>query len=307
MAYKMKGFSYPGASPMKQSKFPNSTKALNRKKNKPTDNKDEDLQTNQNTQLSEVPVGGEKTKQKERKIVQAQQIPITSVDPVLEKSDHTPIATANKNRKSRAKFKSDVSSFISGIAGIPGEIVGEITGKASDVGGWAKIGVDKIRANKLARKQDKIDNPKPEKVKKVKEVKVKKTKAGKSGSTPPNLSGTSDDKKVDLSKKTNLGPRATEKKAVSSKKVEYANNTLKVDEKKVDKTVEDNKKKARKENITKSWKSAKSQIGEQLITQGIEAGIQALLTPKEKEQRDRSNPNLGGFSQMKFGRRPMKE
>ena len=62
-----------------------------------------------------------------------------------------------------------------------------------------------------------------------------------------------------------------------------------------------------KDNIKKSWKGAKSQIGEQLITQGVSTGIQALLTPKEKEQRDRSNPNLSGFSQMKFGRRPMKE
>ena len=60
-------------------------------------------------------------------------------------------------------------------------------------------------------------------------------------------------------------------------------------------------------NLGKTLKGAGGMIGEQLITQGISAGIQALLTPKEKQQRDRSNPNLGGFSQMKFGRRPMKE
>ena len=304
MAYKMKGFSYPGASPMKQSKFPNSTKALNRKKNKPTDNKDEDLKTNQNTQLSEVSVGDEKTEQKERGIVQAQQIPITSEEPVLEKADYTPIATENKNKKSRAKFRSDVGSFIDGLTGIPEDIVEGV----ADAGGWVARGIGNkaktIKANRLARKQDKIDNPKPKKVKKV-----KKTKANKSSTTPPNLSGTSDDKKVDLTKKTNLGPRATKKKAetVSSKKVEYANNTLNVDEKKVNKTVKDNKKKARKNNIKKSLKGAGGIIGEQLITQGIGAGIQALLTPKEKEQRDISNPNLSGFSQMKFGRRKVKE
>jgi len=301
MAYKMRGFSYPGASPMKQSKFPNSTKALNRKKNKPTDNKDEDLKTNQNTQLDEVSVGGEKTEQKKRRIIQTQQIPITLEDPVLEKADYTPIATANKNKKSQAKFRSDVGSFIDGLTGIPKEVVEEV----ADAGGWAARGIGNktktIKANRLARKQDKIDNPKP---KKVKKVKVKKTKTDKSSATPPNLSGTSDDKKVDLSKKTGLGPR---EKAVSSKKVEYANNTLKVDEKKVDKTVKDNKKKARKDNIKKSWKSAKSQIGEQLITQGIGAGIQALLTPKEKQQQERGNPNLSGFSQMRFGRRKNKE
>ena len=289
MAYKMKGFSYPGASPMKQSKFPNSTKALNRKKNKPTDNKDEDLQTNQNTQLSEVPVGGEKTEQKERKIVQAQQIPITSVDPVLEKSDYTPIATANKNKKSRAKLNSDVSSLISGIAGIPESIVEDITGKVSDVGGWVKKGVDKRKANKLARKQDKINNPKPEKVKKVKEETEKQKQ-----------------KRINKRRKQKIDDRRPSKKEGNQRiydnltKRKNSRGLAEQEQKALDKA-------SKKKNITKSWKGAKSQIGEQLITQGISAGIEALLTPKEKEQRDRSNPNLGGFSQMKFGRRPMKE
>ena len=289
MAYKMKGFSYPGASPMKQSKFPNSTKALNRKKNKQSDNKDESLKTNQNTQLGEVPVGGEKTEQKERKIVQAQQIPITSVDPVLEKADYTPIATANKNKKSRAKFNSDVSSFISRIAGIPGEMVEEITGKASDAGGWVKKGVDKRKANKLARKQDKIDNPKPEKVKKVKEVKVKKVKVKK-------VKKVKEDKTTDRTKSLQAEYQS-----------EHKDGTKFPDGKTYNAKGKKVMSKETKDNIKKSWKGAKSQIGEQLITQGISAGIEALLTPKEKEQRDRSNPNLGGFSQMKFGRRPMKE
>ena len=289
MAYKMKGFSYPGASPMKQSKFPNSTKALNRKKNKPTDNKDESLKTNQNTQLGEVSVGGEKTEQKERKIVQAQQIPITSVDPVLEKSDYTPIATANKNKKSRAKLNSDVSSLISGIAGIPESIVEDITGKVSDVGGWVKKGVDKRKANKLARKQDKINNPKPEKVKKVKEETEKQKQ-----------------KRINKRRKQKIDDRRPSKKEGNQRiydnltKRKNSRGLAEQEQKALDKA-------SKKKNITKSWKGAKSQIGEQLITQGISTGIQALLTPKEKEQRDRSNPNLGGFSQMKFGRRPMKE
>jgi hypothetical protein len=94
-------------------------------------------------------------------------------DPITATATNT---NADKRRSSKEKFNSDVSSFISGIAGIPGEIVGEITGKVSDVGGWAKKGVDKRKANRLARKQDKIDNPKPEKVKRVKEVKVEKEK-----------------------------------------------------------------------------------------------------------------------------------
>jgi hypothetical protein len=222
-------------------------------------------------------------------------------DPKLGYATNT---NAEKRKSKQEAFKSDVGSFIDGLTGIPEDIVEGV----ADAGGWVARGIGNkvrtIKANRLARKQDKIDNPKPKKVKKV-----KKTKANKSSTTPPNLSGTSDDKKVDLTKKTNLGPRATEKKVetVSSKKVEYANNTLKVDEKKVDKTVKDNKKKARKNNIKKSLKGAGGIIGEQLITQGIGAGIQALLTPKEKEQRDISNPNLSGFSQMKFGRRKVKE
>jgi len=214
---------------------------------------------------------------------------------------------AEKRQSKKEQFNSDVSSFISGIAGVPGDVVEDITGKVSDVGGWVKKGVDKRKANRLARKQDKIDNPKPKKVKKEKG----KTKTDKGSTTLPNLSGTTDNGGVDLTKKTGLGPRVTEsnssKKAVSSEKVKYANTTLKVDEKKVDKTVKDNKKKARKDNIKKSWKKAKSQIGEQLITQGISAGIQALLTPREKKQRERGNTNLSGFSQLKFGRRNIKE
>ena len=63
-----------------------------------------------------------------------------------------------------------------------------------------------------------------------------------------------------------MGPRVTEsnssKKAVSSEKVKYANTTLKVDEKKVDKTVKDNKKKARKDNIKKSWKKNRYHLKE---------------------------------------------
>ena len=291
MAYKMKGFSYPGASPMKQSKFPNSTKALNRKKNKPSDDKDESLKTNQNIQLNEVSVGGEKTEQKERKIVQAQQIPITSEEPVPKSADYTPIATANKNKKSRAKFRSDVGSFIDGLAGIPEDIVEGV----ADAGGWVAKGIGNkaktIKANRLARKQDKIDNPKPEKVKKEK-VTTNKDKKTKRKSKVDGIDPTND---TGMVTKVVNGVK-TSVKAKDRFNDESSNRVKKTKPKsKV------------AENLGKTLKGAGGMIGEQLITQGISAGIQALLTPKEKEQRDRSNPNLGGFSQMKFGRRPMKE
>lgn len=293
MAYKMKGFSYPGASPMKQSKFPNSTKALNRKKNKPSDNKDESLKTNQNIQLNEVSVGGEKTEQKEREIVQAQQIPITSGDPVLEKADYTPIATANKNKKSRAKFRSDVGSFIDGLAGIPEDIVEGV----ADAGGWVAKGIGNkaktIKANRLARKQDRIDNPKPEKVKKAKE----KTTTKKSNNEIKVKGGASYVYNFN-NKKAPESPNANDEYVKPKSKVRVAS-------KKELKKMKPKSKVAK--NLGKTLKGAGGMIGEQLITQGISAGIQALLTPKEKQQRDRSNPNLGGFSQMKFGRRKMKE
>tara|TARA_R110002074_G_scaffold195261_1_gene361486 strand:- start:36 stop:917 length:882 start_codon:yes stop_codon:yes gene_type:complete len=293
MAYKMKGFSYPGASPMKQSKFPNSTKALNRKKNKPSDNKDESLKTNQNIQLNEVSVGGEKTEQKEREIVQAQQIPITSGDPVLEKADYTPIATANKNKKSRAKFRSDVGSFIDGLAGIPEDIVEGV----ADAGGWVAKGIGNkaktIKANRLARKQDRIDNPKPEKVKKAKE----KTTTKKSNNEIKVKGGASYVYNFN-NKKAPESPNANDEYVKPKSKVRVAS-------KKELKKMKPKSKVAK--NLGKTLKGAGGMIGEQLITQGISAGIQALLTPKEKQQRDRSNPNLSGFSQMKFGRRKMKE
>jgi hypothetical protein len=198
-------------------------------------------------------------------------------DPITATATNT---NTDKRRSSKEKFNSDVSSFISGIAGIPGEIVGEITGKVSDVGGWVKKGVDKIKANKLARKQDKIDNPKPEKVKNTKKE-VKKVKKEKTTDRTKSLQAEYQSEHKDGTKFPNGKTYNAKGKKVVSKET--------------------------KDNIKKSFKSAKSQIGEQIITQGVSAGIQALLTPKEKQQRDRSNPNLGGFSQMKFGRRPMEE
>jgi hypothetical protein len=301
MAYKMKGFSYPGASPMKQSKFPNLLKALSRKKNKPSDNKDESLKTNQNTQLNEVSVSGEKTEQKERKIVQKQQIPITLEDPVFEKADYTPIATANKNKKSRAKFRSDVDSFISGIAGVPSDVVEDITGKVSDVGGWIKRGIDKRKANRIARKQDKIDNPKPKKVKKekVKEVKVEKEKTTtkKSNNEIKVKDGASYVYNFN-NKKAPESPNANDEYVKPKSKVRVAS-------KKELKKMKPKSKVAK--NLGKTLKGAGGMIGEQLITQGVSAGIQALLTPREKKQRERGNTNLSGFSQMKFGRRNIKE
>lgn len=208
---------------------------------------------------------------------------------------------AEKRQSNKEQFNSDVSSFISGIAGVPSDIVEDITGKVSDVGDWVKRGIDKRKAKRLERKQDKIDNPKPKKVKKdKKEVKKKNNK----DTTLPNLSGTTSEE-VDLTNK-NLGPRSTtnnKSKNTSSKKVEYAKQTLKVDDEKVEKR----KKERNKKKNLKRISNIGNLVGEQLITQGIGAGIQALTTPREKKQRERGNPNLSGFSQLKFGRRNIKE
>ena len=288
MAFKMKsgnkpGFKHMGSSPVREHNMFHKTAKLT------TTDKSDDGITKVN--LNEVKIN-RKTKNTNTNTRVEMYLPGGGIyDPITSTATNT---NADQRQTKKEKLKSDVNSLVSGIAGIPGDVIETVTDHISSASSWVRKGLRK-------RKQNKIDNPKP---KKVKKVKVKKTKTDKSSATPPNLSGTSDDKKVDLSKKTGLGPR---EKAVSSKKVEYANNTLKVDEKKVDKTVKDNKKKARKDNIKKSWKSAKSQIGEQLVTQGVGAGIQALLTPKEKAERVKGNSNLSGFSQIQFGRRKMKE
>jgi hypothetical protein len=269
MAYKMKGFSYPGASPMKQ-----------------THDKNKGLKTNQNNKLDEVSVSGKSESTNTNNRLPMYLPGGGDYDPITATATNT---NADKRQSSREKFNSDVSSFISGIAGIPERIVEDITGKVSDVGGLVKKGVDKRKANRLARKQDKINNPKPEKVKKVKVKKVKKVKVKK-------VKKVKEDKTTDRTKSLQAEYQS-----------EHKDGTKFPDGKTYNAKGKKVMSKETKDNIKKSWKGAKSQIGEQLITQGVSTGIQALLTPKEKEQRDRSNPNLSGFSQMKFGRRKMKE
>ena len=282
MAYKMKGFSYPGASPMKQTHDKDKVEKL-------TTGKSSDGIAS--VDLKQVNVNSTKGFENTNNKLEMYLPGGGDYDPITATATNT---NADKKQSSKEKFNSDVSSFISGIAGIPGEIVGEITGKASDVGGWVKKGVDKRKANKLARKQDKIDNPKPEKVKreKVKEVKVEKEKT----TTKKSNNEVKENKTTDRTKSLQAEYQR-----------EHKGGTKFPDGKTYNAKGKKVMSKETKDNIKKSWKGAKSQIGEQLITQGISAGIQALLTPKEKQQRDRSNPNLGGFSQMKFGRRPMKE
>ena len=270
MAYKMKGFSYPGASPMKQTH--DKPKVVGKTKDGTADVK-----------LAQVNVRGDKENTNTNNKLPMYLPGGGDYDPITATATNT---NADKRQSSKEKFNSDVSSFISGIAGIPGEIVGEITDKVSGVGSWVKKGVDKRKANKLARKQDNIDNPKrekvkKEKVKKVKEVKVKKVKEDKATDRAKSL-------QAEYQSEHKGGTKFPDGKTYNAKGKKVMS-------------------KETKDNIKKSWKGAKSQIGEQLITQGIEAGIKALLTPKEKEQQDKTNPNLSGFSQMKFGRRPTKE
>ena len=208
---------------------------------------------------------------------------------------------AEKRLSKKEQFNSDVSSFISGISGVPGDVVEDITGKVSDVGDWIKKGVNKRKANRLARKQDKIDNPKPEKVKKEK-VKVNKKAKEKTTTKKSNneikVKGGASYVYNFNNKKAPESPNANDEYVKPKSKVRVAS-------KKELKKMKPKSKVAK--NLSKTLKSAKAQIGEQLITQGIGAGIQALLTPREKKQRERGNPNLSGFSQMKFGRRNIKE
>ncbi len=202
---------------------------------------------------------------------------------------------AEKRQSKKEEFKSDVSSFISGIAGIPGEIVEEITGKASSVGSWVKKGIDKRKANRLVRKQDKIDNPKPKKVKKDKVEKVNKAKTKKSNNE------IKVNKQASNNYTYNFNTKQTPEASKSKPYVKPKSNVRVMTKKELKKA---NKKPSK---LGKSLENAGGMIGEQLITQGIGAGIQALLTPREKKQRERGNPNLSGFSQLKFGRRNIKE
>tara|TARA_R110002153_G_scaffold253679_1_gene411806 strand:+ start:1340 stop:2206 length:867 start_codon:yes stop_codon:yes gene_type:complete len=198
---------------------------------------------------------------------------------------------AERRKSKQEAFKSDVGSFIDGLTGIPEDIVEGV----ADAGGWVAKGIGNkvrtIKANRIARKQDKIDNPKPKKVKKEK-VATNKNKKSKRKSKVDGIDPTNDTgmvTKVVNGVKTSVKAkdRFNDKSSNRVKKTKPKSKVAK--------------------NLGKALKGTGGMIGEQLITQGIGAGIQALLTPKEKEQRDRSNPSLSGFSQMKFGRRKMKE
>jgi len=217
-------------------------------------------------------------------------------DPTLGYATNT---NEEKRLSKKEKFNSDVSSFVKGISGVPADVIETVTDKISSASSWVRKGLRKDnmfndvdgdgtvlsrRLNK--RKQNKIDNAKPKKVKKDKT----KTKNKKSNNEVKVKGGDSNIYNFN-NKKEPEHPNANDKYVKPKSKV-------KVKTKPKSKVAKD---------LGEALKSAKSQIGEQLITQGIGAGIQALLTPREKKQRERGNPNLSGFSQMQFGRRKNKE
>lgn len=332
MAFKMKsgnspGFKNMGSSPVKQNVFnKKTTGGGDNVKLKTNENNVQktvgisDAQTNQ-----EAPPGTEPIAQQQVKLLPNN----VNNDVTLERS--TTIDTINrenKNNKSKAKFSNDITSFINGVVGIPGDLIGAVANKAGDVGGLISESLAKRKEKRSIRKQDKIDNPKPEKVKKVKPVKpvkVKKVKKVKVEKVKVEKVNKTTDKKsnneIKVNKTTTKKPNneITVNKQASNNYI-YNSNPNKTPEAPKSKPFVKPKsnirvmtkkelKKANKKpsKLGKSLsKFAKgdiaSAIGQQIITQGIGAGIQALTKPKETKEKY-SNEGLSGFSQMQFGRR----
>ena len=325
MAFKMKsgnspGFKNMGSSPVKQNVFnKKTTGGGDNVKLKTNENNVQktvgisDAQTNQ-----EAPPGTEPIAQQQVKLLPNN---VNNDAPLERSTTIDTINKENKNNKSKAKFSNDITSFINGVVGIPGDLIGAVADKAGDVGGLISESLAKRKEKRSIRKQDKIDNPKPEKVKKVKPVKVKKVKKVEKVKVEK-VNKTTDKKsnnEIKVNKTTtkksnnevkvkggdsniyNFNPDQTPKAPKSKPFVKPKSNIRVMTKKELKKA---NKKPSKLgKSLSKFAKGdIASAIGQQIITQGIGAGIQALTKPKETKEKY-SNEGLSGFSQMQFGRR----
>jgi len=64
----------------------------------------------------------------------------------------------DKRQSKKEQLSSDVNAFVSGVAGVPGDVIEGITSKVSAASNFVKKGIDKRKLKKEEKKQNKIDN-----------------------------------------------------------------------------------------------------------------------------------------------------
>jgi len=233
----------------------------------------------------------------------------------------------DKRQSKKEQFSSDVNAFVSGVAGVPGDVIEDITSKVSAASNFVKKGIDKRKAKKLAKKEarkkeletrknrsvpEKIETKgakkvevetkevKPEKVVAPKRVVAKKKKAV----TPKKdvVKNTPDPKneikvKKQASNNYTFNNKPTPEAPKSKPYVKPKSDVRVASEKELKKL---NKKPSKLSKFIKS--DAAQDIGVGIATTGVTAGINALASGKKKTIRER--PNIaGGFSKIKFGRK----
>ena len=326
MAFKMKsgnkpGFKNMGSSPVREHNMFHKTANFDGS----LDVKKEQLKTDQDNKLNEVNIPDDKPVK--RDIVGPKLIPTANTEPTLVKADDTKFQRSDKQRLAREKVASDVNAFVSGVAGVPGDVIEGITSKVSAASNFVKKGIDKRKAKKLAKKEarkkeletrknrsvpEKIETKgakkvevetkevKPEKVVAPKRVVAKKKKAV----TPKKdvVKNTPDPKneikvKKQASNNYTFNNKPTPEAPKSKPYVKPKSDVRVASEKELKKL---NKKPSKLSKFIKS--DAAQDIGVGIATTGVTAGINALASGKKKTIRER--PNIaGGFSKIKFGRK----
>ena len=157
MAFKMKsgnkpGFKNMGSSPVREHNMFHKTANFDGS----LDVKKEQLKTDQDNKLNEVNIPDDKPVK--RDIVGPKLIPKANTEPTLVKADDTKFKRSDKQRLAREKVASDVNAFVSGVAGVPGDVIEGITSKVSAASNFVKKGIDKRKLKKEEKKQNKIDN-----------------------------------------------------------------------------------------------------------------------------------------------------
>jgi len=326
MAFKMKsgnkpGFKNMGSSPVREHNMFHKTANFDGS----LDVKKEQLKTDQDNKLNEVNIPDDKPVK--RDIVGPKLIPTANTEPTLVEADDTKFQRSNKQRLARKKVASDVNAFVSGVAGVPGDVIEDITSKVSAASNFVKKGVDKRKAKKLAKKEarkkeletrknrsvpEKIETKgakkvevetkevKPEKVVAPKRVVAKKKKAV----TPKKdvVKNTPDPKneikvKKQASNNYTFNNKPTPEAPKSKPYVKPKSDVRVASEKELKKL---NKKPSKLSKFIKS--DAAQNIGVGVAKAGVTAGINALASGKKKTIRER--PNIAeGFSKIKFGRK----
>jgi len=328
------GFKNMGSSPVREHNWLHKTANFDGS----LDVKKEQLKTDQDNKLNEVNIPDDKPVK--RDIVGPKLIPTANTEPTLVEADDTKFQRSNKQRLARKKVASDVNAFVSGVAGVPGDVIEDITSKVSAASNFVKKGIDKRKLKKEEKKQNKIDNLSAFDKKEQKKMDRENRKKAKlyEKKTKKDAKSTEENKvKKEVVVKKDVKKVVTPKKAVDKKKKVVKNTPDPKNEIKVKKQASNNytfnnkptpeapkskpyvkpkpkyvrvaegkelkKLNKKPSKLSKFIKSDAAQnIGVGVAKAGVTAGINALASGKKKTIRER--PNIaGGFSNIKFGRK----